>query len=334
MTKGASLAFCINCGNKMPYSVIENRIENTVKNTKFSYIEQAAKCTECGEEIYVPEINDANVEARETAYRKALGLITVEDVRHILKEFNIGAGPLALLMGFGEVTINRYLAGQLPSKDHSEKLLALKGNYELMDKYLEDGRDKITEVAYTKCRTAVDNLKQLYISNKIELVTKYFLCKNKDITPLALQKILYYAQAFFHALFGENLFSDDCQAWAYGPVYPDVYYKFKDYRYDPIDRPPEEFENIEGLLSVREINFLDSIIAAFGDYSGTVLRDMTHNEIPWIQTRGSLAPTDRSTTVIDRALINQYFDEVVNKYNMINPCDICKYSNHMYRVVR
>ena len=100
--------FCIECGDYKTFTIKTTREEITVRGVTFSYLEQTAYCSECGEEIYVPEINDINVQAREDAYRKASRLITVTEVNEILKKYNIGAGPLAKLLGFGDVTINRY----------------------------------------------------------------------------------------------------------------------------------------------------------------------------------------------------------------------------------
>lgn len=325
-----NIGFCIECSRKVTYSVKSERVELNVRGTKFSYVELFAICEECGSEIYLPEINDANVEAREEAYRKAARLITVNEINEILDKYNIGAGPLAKLIGFGEVTINRYLKGQLPSRDHSDKLLNLKYNRDLMKELLEKGRSKITSVAYEKCRERIDELDQIYSKNKIDLVARYFFKNGGDITPLALQKLLYYAQAFYYAIFKEVLFDNDCQAWAYGPVFPEVYYKYKDYGYNPIENFIDDQETNFNELTIKELKFLDIILSSFGCYSGIVLSKMTHNEKPWIVTRGSLQPEDRSITVIDKSIIRAYFDEVVDSYNMINLCDISNYSKDMY----
>ena len=66
-----------------------------------------------------------------------------------------------------------------------------------------------------------------------------------DITPLALQKLLYYAQGFFKAFTGEYLFHNNCEAWVHGPVYRSVYYKYKNYGYNPIEENECEYTDIE-----------------------------------------------------------------------------------------
>lgn len=67
------------------------------------------------------------------------------------------------------------------------------------------------------------------------MVIEYLLDQYEDITPLALQKSLYYVQGFYYAFYNKFLFDEDCQAWVHGPVYPDVYYRYRDYKFDTIE---------------------------------------------------------------------------------------------------
>ena len=32
------------------------------------------------------------------------------------------------------------------------------------------------------------------------------------------------------------LFTEDCEAWVHGPVYRDIYFRYRDYHYDPIEK--------------------------------------------------------------------------------------------------
>ncbi len=54
------------------------------------------------------------------------------------------------------------------------------------------------------------------------------MCMNQGepISNLQLQKILYFIQGNHLAKKGELLFDADFYAWKYGPVIPDVYYKY------------------------------------------------------------------------------------------------------------
>ena len=323
------VAFCVNCDEKREYIIKAYKREITVKGITFNYVHQTAYCSECGEELYCPDVNDANAQAKEDAYRKASQLITIEEVNNLLEKYYIGAGPLAKVLGMGEITINRYVSGQLPSKENSAKLLDVLASPQLMEERLESNKTLISSTAYRKCRRALDKLLPLYGDQKIEIVTRYILAKSADITPLALQKLLYYAQSFYYALYRIELFTTPCQAWQHGPVYPKVYFQYKEYGADPLDKPTDNFAaNIHG-LSNKETQFLDCVIETFGRYSGSFLRNMTHKEIPWKEARGNLAEDDRCTAEISRESIHRYFDDVVSKCNIHNPQEMYLYVQTM-----
>ena len=66
-------AFCIWCNEKTPYEVHVNGKHLIRKNgIGFFVKELSAVCTNCGFDVYVPEVNDANVERREKAYKKSM----------------------------------------------------------------------------------------------------------------------------------------------------------------------------------------------------------------------------------------------------------------------
>ena len=150
-----SVAFCVGCRDDKAYIIKPQRAENEIRGIRFSYIELVAYCADCGEEIYLPEVNDANVEAQEEAYREAAGLISISEINRILGKYNIGAGPLAKIMGYGDITINRYVGGQLPSKKHSDELLEILASHRKMEITLEKNKEKISLIAYKKCRDAL-----------------------------------------------------------------------------------------------------------------------------------------------------------------------------------
>lgn len=332
MMEKASAVFCVECGDFEEYTEKSSRETATIRGISFDYVEKNAYCVHCGQRVYVPEINDENVRAQEDAYRKAAGLISITEIREILEKYDIGAAPLALLLGFGEVTITRYLAGQLPSKRNSDILLRVKDSPECMEEYLEAGKGRITELAYNKCYAAIQKRTERDSEEKIHIVARYLLWKAEDVTNMALQKLLYFSQAFYEAIFGMELFPNKCQAWMYGPVYPEVYGIYKFYEREPIGKP----QNIECFtqLTAEEISLLNAVVDTFGSYSGMVLSRITHSERPWLEARGNLHPEDKSTTVIDPETIRAYFREVVCAYRIEKPCDIFRYCDAMRRQIK
>lgn len=96
--------------------------------------------------------------------------------------------------------------------------------------------------------------------SKIDTVIRYLLCQCEGITPLALQKALYYIQGFYFAFYKIFLFPEDCQAWVYVPVYKNIYFSYRDYQFDPIEKT-DAFD--ESVFSSGEKSLI-------GDYFNTV----------------------------------------------------------------
>lgn len=69
-------------------------------------------------------------------------------------------------------------------------------------------------------------------------------CRDRGslMTNLKLQKLLFYAQAFYLAICDRPLFDEDFQAWATGPVQPEVYHRFQHYKWNPIEDYPKKVE--------------------------------------------------------------------------------------------
>ena len=181
--------------------------------------------------------------------------------------------------------------------------------------------------SYSKSKKAVNKLLTLEADTKISCAIKYLLNQCEDITPLALQKALYYIQGFYSAFYNDFIFSEDCEAWAHGPVYRDIYFRYRDYQFDPISSC-EEFD--KSVLSVQERSIFDSVVNHLCCYSGKVLEQFTHNETPWIKARNGLPVGVPSNRIISQESIHEYFYSVKEKYNMITPDDIHIYAQKMF----
>lgn len=149
---------------------------------------------------------------------------------------------------------------------------------------------------------------------KIEDIADAFLRivdrdSGSTITPLKLQKILYYAQGYYLAMNDKPLFDDDFQAWAHGPVNPKIYNEYKSYGYSLIDYPKGEAANIKENI----LEFLYTIWNTFGIYDGKYLEEMTHNETPWIEARKNAKPGEKCTNVIDKESMKKFFKLKLNE---------------------
>lgn len=67
----AQTAYCCDCHKDCAYSVVTYKEEFTHNGITYQADITHAYCCECGDSVYVPEINDANVESRKQAYSDA-----------------------------------------------------------------------------------------------------------------------------------------------------------------------------------------------------------------------------------------------------------------------
>lgn len=139
-------------------------------------------------------------------------------------------------------------------------------------------------------------------------VADYILCYfhdiGEEITNLKIQKLIYYAQGWFLGIHGEPLFSDELEAWRHGPVQPEVYQRFKDFKFNPITEEPD----CPAFSEKRIRKILDYIIDRYGCYSPFELKKMTHKEQPWIDARRGLAPTENGRETIENDSMMKFFE--------------------------
>ena len=208
-----------------------------------------------------------------------------------------------------------------------KQILEDKDNYR---EILEQNKDNISPVAFHKSMTAVDGIGRATGNeiSKLESAVKYLLMQTSEITPLALQKLLYFAQGFQKAFTDAFMFEEDCEAWIHGPVYRNVYDKYRGYGYNPIEEKELIFEDVN--LTEDEKELLDHIVLYFGCYSGKILENMTHSEEPWRVARRGLMDWETSDRVIEKTEMESYFNSVKAKYKMLNLTDIKDYSKDLF----
>lgn len=325
--------YCEYCNDFVDYKVKNRKI----KVNNIDFIEKYCVCGKCNNEIYEEHIIDENIYKQSELSRINNGIITISQIEEIMEKYNIGKKPLSLVLGFGEITIIRYLDGMIPEKYYSDILLSVLNNVELMHNYLEKNKELITTVAYKKALGKVMEIKLNEDKSKIYLVTKHIIAKMGDITPLALQKILYYIQGFSTCMLDTPIFDDVCEAWVHGPVYRKIYDRFSYYQYNNISN--DEFNNYNNLsnnkiLTQEEQKLVDVIIISFGCYSGKILEKMTHLSTSWCNARRGLKDNEISNNLITVEEIKKDFKKISKKNNIKKIEDINMYAINLFNECR
>lgn len=128
------------------------------------------------------------------------------------------------------------------------------------------------------------------------------------ITHLKLQKLLYFAQAWYLANRGEPLFSADFEAWAHGPVARLIYDRFKGQSWQPLDpaeKPTALTPTIEG--------YLEKVFEKYGNYGAKYLENLTHAHAPWKEARGDLPPEARCENIITKESMRDFYGSQIGK---------------------
>jgi uncharacterized phage-associated protein len=310
--------FCIECRRNTEYILQKKNIVKKIKEKEYTFSVTSAVCSECGEEMSLPGLIDKNVQEIDEQYRSMEGLISVTDIEKLLKIYKIGKAPLSLALGFGEVTVTRYMEGQIPSKEYSDIMKSALSSPAYMKELLEKNKKKISDAAYNKAVSAASQLENLFsVSEKMLRVIAYVFESLEEVTPLMLQKILYFIQGVSYAVYGKPMFVEDCEAWVHGPVYPQVYELFRDFKYNPIeDARFAIFEGTEDALTTDERKVIDLVVNTFGLYSGKVLERITHNEEPWKKARKGYTDNIPSKVLLTKESIEHYYVLVNEQYGI------------------
>ena len=108
--------------------------------------------------------------------------------------------------------------------------------------------------------------------------------ENIDLTPLKLQKIIYFIYGYGLQRTNELLFSADFYAWKYGPVCEPIYQEFKSFGEERITRYSQDakglsyFPNWEAPSNNNLLLCLNEVWNKYKNYSGFSLVKLTHQE--------------------------------------------------------
>ena len=126
---------------------------------------------------------------------------------------------------------------------------------------------------------ALDVARYLITLNDDECLLKE---EKNDLSKLKIQKLLYYTQGYYSALYDEYLFDEEIEARKYGPVVKKVYDEFKriEGNFVPTDKYKMEKDEIQK-MDEKEKQLIKDVFNLMGQYSAWRLRDKTHQEDPW-----------------------------------------------------
>ena len=126
-----------------------------------------------------------------------------------------------------------------------------------------------------------------------------------EMTTMKLQKLVYYCQAWSLVWDERPLFPEKIEAWANGPVVPELYELHKGrFRIDDWPRGNAVVFSKEQQLTIR------AVLKFYGRKTSQWLSDLTHREKPWKKARKGLGPGDRGNREITHASMMEYYSSL------------------------
>lgn len=133
-------------------------------------------------------------------------------------------------------------------------------------------------------------------------VAAYILDRQGPMTAMKLQKLAYYSQAWSLVWDDAPLFQNSIEAWANGPVSPDLYKAHAgDFMVSRING-----SDLKALNDIQR-ETVEAVLRDYGDKSSDWLGQLTHVEQPWLQARGETPPGQRSTAEITQAAMAEFY---------------------------
>jgi uncharacterized phage-associated protein len=164
-------------------------------------------------------------------------------------------------------------------------------------------------------------------------IANYFLgLAERDgttLSPMKVQKLVYFAHGWFLALRGVPLIDEQVEAWKFGPVIPSLYHAFKEFGNQAITTRATEIEVSDALsqtyvdVTVPDLSsytgdpdldftrrLLDRIWTVYGQLTAVQLSNMTHKPgTPWFLTWTPMAENPIRGTDVPNTSIRDYFRE-------------------------
>lgn len=155
---------------------------------------------------------------------------------------------------------------------------------------------------YTTCAQKAEVLR-CFMAHDAKAVANFFLelaeAEGKKLSPMKLQKLVYYAHGWHFGLVGEPLLDEEVQAWSFGPVIRSLYNEFRSFGADEITGRAMRLSHQPGnrlSFSFHHPSLTDSdagdrdfvkkllnrVWEVYGGYSAVQLSNMTHaTGTPW-----------------------------------------------------
>ena len=132
---------------------------------------------------------------------------------------------------------------------------------------------------------------------------KYILEQLGEMSTMKLQKLCYYAQAWSLVWDDVPLFNEEFEAWANGPVCPELFYKTQGI----FSVTAKDETGGTGDLSEDKNDTIDAVLEHYGNHNAQWLSQLTHMEDPWNDARKGIPIGVGCSNIITKESMAMYY---------------------------
>lgn len=315
---------CPFCDEEHEISIIQEKTKALVNNTPVEYEEVYYHCSIEDEKFVPKEILNKNLLAAKDSYRTLNGLLTSQEIKEVRNLYGLSQKEFANLLGWGDVTIQRYEKKSIQDETYDQKIRSVKDNPKLALDELERHKEKFDQERYEELREVITSLvktksvkylnkeviESLYIDfkeesenngyklldlEKIENMIAFFAQNSSRLYKVKLMKFLWYADALFCKKYGRGMSGMVYRHLPLGAV-PKAHEELLRYSESSIEVVEEYIDdhvayrilpkiNIDlSKFSVEEISVLQAIVEKFDDMGSKKISNYMHEEVAYQET--------------------------------------------------
>ncbi len=315
---------CPFCDEEHEISVFREKTKALVNNTPVEYEEIYYYCP-IEEDKFVPkEILNQNLLAAKDSYRALNGLLTSQEIKDIRNSYGLSQKEFANMLGWGDVTIQRYEKKLIQDETYDQKIRAVKDNPKLALEELEKHKEKFDKARYEEIRKFIKELvktksikylnkeiiESIYIDHqeeseyngyklldleKVENIVAFFAQHSSRLYKVKLMKLLWYADALFFKKYGVGMSGLVYKHLPLGAV-PKAHEEILKYAQSSINIIEEYFDekiaykilpkvNVDlSKFTVEEISVLQKVLEKFDKMGSREISDYMHEEWAYQKT--------------------------------------------------
>jgi putative zinc finger/helix-turn-helix YgiT family protein len=153
--------------------------EAEIKGEKITYEAKYYYCPQLNEEYEDGNLINENLNKARDVYRKAVGLLTIDEIIEIRERLHLSQRDMALLPGMGEVTISRIESKIIQDKSTDDSIRRIDNDPLFFLEKLEINKEKLGKKYYIIKENLKENLNveekiNIYFNKAMDIYNKNF----------------------------------------------------------------------------------------------------------------------------------------------------------------